>query len=1543
MVGLSVSREMPVGRISGTVVMQENGQPLEDATVYIDSTGNADYPVQAIASTDKTGWFRSRSLPAGAYRVSLYSAHHRIEKHIVQVEEGEPLKAKYQATPTKTELDTSLNQRVQLPTESPSITLTGFTRQKQLNIEVWRVKDSTLIANGGPAAALRLALSGKHPSFATRARQFMFTPTGRDKEGGFVQHLELKPLPEGIYWVAAAADDVKSSVAMYVTSAAMVTKSSPEATDCFVVDMAKGTPVGGAPVYSVSGTSLTSVGHTDSTGMLHLPRSSVGRGMLVSQVGKSWASTDFLGDSDTSDKGTIAFITDRTIYRPGDLVQYKAVIRTRSGNELTLPGGGSAEVEVLDADEEAIDTKELPVNVHGSVSGSFRTSKEAKPGLYQLHCTYNGVESRHFVSVAAYRKPDFSLKVAPAADHFVYGQEVVFNADLTYYFGGPVVGATVRASITRGQNWSRYDAGDDEDTSDDSPPEGAWGEGGNRSSGEYLQEITATTDENGRAVLRLPSKQPDDPASVQSDYTYTVTATCSDGENAPTFTGTADVLVARGELTLAVRPSSYVLSPDHPTEFVIRANDVRKGHAPLAGLPIKVEYGTASRKGPTLFDSSRTVTVTTNERGTISLSATSKPKQSLVIRATAIDSGGRKIEAECNLYSTDRDYADSEQRRIDFVLDKKEYKQGDTAVALITCPEPGGFAWVTTEATSLISSVPVWLRERSTRVEIPVTTKCFPSAYISVAYVHGKHYFEASRQITLARTPKRLTVIVTPDRSQVEPGQHIGVSVETRDASGRGVPAETSLAVVDESLFALQGDSTNLMHEFYPPGRNYVRTSYSFPEIYLDGGDKGASSVPIRTKFLDTAWWMPTLVTDANGKAHCDIPLPENLTKWRVTVQGVTDSTLVGKGVSSVIAKKPLMVLASLPRFMVKGDRQDVTVSIHNDSESTQQLKLLIRSHGIKIESEVPGKLRLDAGKAESLSLTVSATETGEAWLSVQALADSRLSDGVKQTMPVYARGRKEHFEESLVVNGGGSSTVTMPQGVDPATVELKVQYAPTIAASLIASVDSLVGYPYGCVEQTMSKLLPTLVVAKLLRENGIDKPEIDTKVPMITQDALARLAKMQHADGAWGWWENDDSTVQMTALVLDGIKRAQEAGATVDIKTQRALEWLGTTCKTPKQKKENARWEGYAPAPHELAYAAYVLARWEQVATAADVLKLIDMQKASPTTVAYVALANGCMGRPFVTKRDAAIQQLLKQVDRNSGLTAWRETWFWSSDTAQPTAIALLALMQAGGQDATVAEVAKSLVKLRKGAMWESTQSTSYCVLALAEYLHRTKELVAQKSVAVRLNGKAIGARAWRAGEMSSGTVVINGKDLKEGANVIEFNSTGGTVYAQVDAKFVVVGAEDRPVESKDFTVNRVYRVMETQQLENGTKRLMASKRVVTQVKVGDIVQVEIHVNTKDPIDFVMLEDPIPSNFKVVERDAIGDEESWSYVWDGIQIFDNRVALFMTHLIPSDGIIRYKLRAESAGEATALPTRVEPMYAPNKAVSSAAARLVVK
>ena len=156
----------------------------------------------------------------------------------------------------------------------------------------------------------------------------------------------------------------------------------------------------------------------------------------------------------------------------------------------------------------------------------------------------------------------------------------------------------------------------------------------------------------------------------------------------------------------------------------------------------------------------------------------------------------------------------------------------------------------------------------------------------------------------------------------------------------------------------------------------------------------------------------------------------------------------------------------------------------------------------------------------------------------------------------------------------------------------------------------------------------------------------------------------------------------------------------------------------------------------------------------------------------------------------------------------------------------------------------------------------------------------------------------------------------------------------------------EDLPASppADGLTVRREYFTTSAQRLEDGTLRVVPSKTAVNVAKSGQVLRCRLTLRAERPLTYVMVEDPIPSNCRIVDTDKPSDGYSWSWWWDR-SVFTDEKAVFFTRRLEAgkDMVVEYALRAEAAGECTAMPATAFKMYQPDARVSTGGYALTVQ
>ncbi|MBO7533226.1 MAG: hypothetical protein J6T46_04505, partial [Victivallales bacterium] len=327
----------------------------------------------------------------------------------------------------------------------------------------------------------------------------------------------------------------------------------------------------------------------------------------------------------------------------------------------------------------------------------------------------------------------------------------------------------------------------------------------------------------------------------------------------------------------------------------------------------------------------------------------------------------------------------------------------------------------------------------------------------------------------------------------------------------------------------------------------------------------------VRSNFADTALWIASLETDENGEADIEIPMPENLSTWKIRVWAMGNGTRVGEGATEVITTKDLIVRLEAPRFFVQSDEVVLSAIAHNylKEKKTVDIELKLEGDCLKAKDRLKKSVKIDAGGESRVDWRVSVVKDGEAVVQMRALTDEE-SDAVEQKFPVIVHGADKQVAFSGALRPDQTEakiTLEIPKQRRPETTRLEVRWSPTLALAMIDAVPYLADYPYGCTEQTLNRFLPAAQTRQVLRDLGVSLADIKAaranlnaqeigdaetrkaqwkrydRDPVFDEElldsmirkGLRDLTAMQCSDGGWGWFSGwgERSWPHTTAIVV--------------------------------------------------------------------------------------------------------------------------------------------------------------------------------------------------------------------------------------------------------------------------------------------------------------------------------------------------------------------------------------------------------------------------
>lgn len=727
------------------------------------------------------------------------------------------------------------------------------------------------------------------------------------------------------------------------------------------------------------------------------------------------------------------------------------------------------------------------------------------------------------------------------------------------------------------------------------------------------------------------------------------------------------------------------------------------------------------------------------------------------------------------------------------------------------------------------------------------------------------------------------------------------------------------------------------------------------------GGDDFKAAV-VRKDFQDAIYWNPVVTTNSLGLAKVKIRLPDNLTTWRTTARVITQDTKVGQTLAKTIVRKNLLVRMETPRFMTVGDELLIATNIHNYLSEAKEVKVSLQADGVKVVGSEQ-IIQVDANGEKRIDWKVNASWATSAKLTVKALTNEE-SDAKEVKVPVKPFGLEMiNASASYLQNDGKESfTVYIPKGTDLNTVNLELSAAPSITSALLSAMDDLIGYPYGCVEQTMSRFLPNVLVANTLKNLGGNYQSniSDEELAKMVAKGLERLGQLQQKDGGWGWWQNDGSSPYYTAYVSNGLYLAKKAGYEIDPSMyNNAMRALANQIRNRKTVEKG---EKKSSTLH--AYQMMVAMQCE--------LKVWDKKsyKASDVNNSYEAalwLQAAHLAKDAGMKKEMQAY-LEKNVQDEGGRNFWggeRYYYSWQKDQVETTANAVRALAMIDPNHKLLPGAAQWLLMKRKGKSWHNTRQTAMTIYGMNELIK--KDFNPDMEVAIYVNGTKLDDLTFVRGSKGKnyqlkGTTFMASLDKKfisdefnlltHGDNTIRVVQKGkGTSYVNSKLSYFLDGKDDLKKidrEKEPFKVVRAYFKLERHFDKQGVLTYKKVPIAEGQVKSGDDILVKTKVISTVERDHVLIEDPIPAGCEFVrdtktyqiEGEANYNGQSsyygrWNYYypwnrWYTHQEFrDSKFAMTITKLSKGEYSYSYIMKAQIPGKFNVTPAVSQLMYYP--------------
>lgn len=1289
--------------------------------------------------------------------------------------------------------------------------------------------------------------------------------------------------------------------------------------------------------------------------------------------------------------------TDRGVYRPGEKVQIKMIVRDPNSHQVSE--NRALKVSVRDPRSKVLVDRAVTLDAYGTAHLEVEIGERGAVGSYAVTVTQNDASLTKNFRVEAYRVPTFEVKVSShEARAWVRGQNGKASIEARYLHGGPLAAREVEYQVLR------------------SPvpftPAGLPGYVFSRSHDAQnlagsVKGSTEKLDGQGRIGVDFPVDFPTDAGAMR----YVVQAAVTDVDR-QVYAGRLSMLVHPAEVYVGVKPPpAMILAAGDSLEVPIVVVDTA-GH-PKAGVTVRaalkrIDHHTAARLGPRVQRLNHAVVKDTADCQVVTKLSGATCRfvipvaGSFRLLAEAKDETGAEVASGFDFEAAGDNtvaWPRFAHERIELVVDRPRYEPGDVAKIMVQTPFDEAEGLLTIERGGVLLHRHFKINRDAPALLVPIEAEYAPNIFVSVVLLRGRVHgrrdatgYETGApafrigyaNLTVQPREHRMQVSVRPEVDVAQPGAKVAVTVELRDANGRPRPGQVTLMAVDEAVLGLTAFKTpDPIVDLFLPRPLGVRTGESrldMPgsvrerrEALFPAGDGGEgfslSDFPaeIRTLFRSTAHYDPAVDVDATGRRTVHIELPDNTTTYRLMAVAVDKTSKSGSGEARLVVKKPLLVQPSLPRFVYHGDTFMLEAQVFNGTSVADNAHLTVGFDGLELQGDGGASERqgVEANRSTRFVFPVRVTGHEHAKIRFGAVMGAH-TDAVEVELPILSPGTKKSLLVSTHVDGEGKLAVTFPENRFAKTEEIELLVSKTQLTELRGAVDYVMGYPYGCIEQTTSRAYPLVMLKDLLPSIGV---EVDAaKLEEYTLAGLKRILSFQTRSGGLSYWPGGtEPHAFATAFGLTALIAAKQRGYEVpDERLAEMATYLESALRRDEI-REDIPHGGIADADSR-AFFVMTLGRLGRQQSSQISVLWQNKAKLTPFGLSFlaIAVAENPSDKSLLAPILAELRKSLTETADEAYYAAGDRRGGWSFDSPlRSHASALLAYASGSRADPMSNKLLQGLLARRAGGLWGNTQENVFGIMGVATLVQGPTSATGVVTDGPGALGSRAGSRAPTDDSTASAegaddevTVTLNGRRLPRSALTTMSSVTKKLVLSASDLhlpegrtstqEFAIRGSgRGRGREPLNVTVRAVFET----QLDNETRRAAAHGFTVRReveslhgqrrdetIPLGEVVRVRLFIEADRSQHYVAIDDLLPAGLEPLNANLATTEQveagSLSAVAQASlqalsyqEIRDSRVSFFIDEMRAGHYELSYLARATTPGRFLRPGARAEAMY----------------
>jgi uncharacterized protein YfaS (alpha-2-macroglobulin family) len=678
-------------------------------------------------------------------------------------------------------------------------------------------------------------------------------------------------------------------------------------------------------------------------------------------------------------------------------------------------------------------------------------------------------------------------------------------------------------------------------------------------------------------------------------------------------------------------------------------------------------------------------------------------------------------------------------------LDKKAYSPGDTALLHVDSPFDGRGVLVI-QGEEIRDMIPFEIKDNTAEIPIAIEEETVPNLWVEVTALHEVKTDRA--QVYPFSSFAMLPLVVTnPDRKlnvtlpglpeEIRPLTEARFDVLVKDGRGNPVEAEVTLAAVDEGIHAItdyqnpdpRGFFSRPRKPDYRRAHYYDKVAYDFDKPGFGGGSElRKRAINIGENWIKpVALWSGVVKTNAEGKASITMSLPEFTGQLRLVAVG-SSKVASGTGAENVFVRRPFVLRTSMPRFLLPGDSAECTAVVFNTTDQPASAT---------VSWDVSGPLRAESGQqkvglqgkgeARVTSRFTAEKAVGQAmitWRAVVVDDSGKQLENLKEDAPIPVRPSSGYQSQHdfVTLEPGTTQTFTNENFLENDYTEVEISVTADPTSRLENAIHFLSHYPYGCIEQTVSGVMP-LYLLRMRREMVHRLMRNDEELNTRIEAGIQRIFTMQTPNGGLSFWPGGYQSYpygSLYALHFLTMVKSDRQFTIPDAPFQGLQRYARSVASDWSDNSESHL--------YQRAYALYVLALGGDAEAVKQIRRFDTITMPQPARyLLAAALAHA-------TEDADRVKMYLTQMP-SAPYEAVEQSAALSSDIRNK-AVELMALRQMGGDPEEIHERAETLIRFIETRGHGNTQETAFAITALCGYLGELADTLTNPSATIVARG---------------------------------------------------------------------------------------------------------------------------------------------------------------------------------------------------------------